>query len=173
MRISLVALDIKYLEDMYEYSCNPKMYEHFEFGPQKNVSDTKKYLESLMDRSNGVNAHWWFIQMKESSKVVGSFGVHDIDFYRRSCEISYAVSPDFWGKGVFNESLTLALDFLINKSDFYRIIATTSSDNNRSIGALKKVGFKEEGILRNFYLKDNGVRYNATALSLLSSEYIN
>ena len=171
--VELVELDVKYLLDMWEYSSNPEMYKHFEFSPQKNISDTKEYLEKLIKRSNGVNAHWWFIKVKESGKVVGSFGIHDIDFHRHSCEISYAVSPDFWGKGIFGESLKLVLDFLINKSDFYRITATTSSNNIRSINALKKAGFREEGTLRDFYLKDENVRYDATILALLSVDYSN
>ena len=36
----------------------------------------------------------------------------------------------------------------------------------------KKVGFKEEGVFRNFYFKDDDTRYNATPLALLASEYI-
>ena len=94
--VSLIKLDIKYLNDMWEYSTNPKMYEHLEFGPQKKLSDTKKYLDRLMKRSNGVDAYWWFIQINKTKKVVGSFGIHDVDFHRRACEISYAISPSFW-----------------------------------------------------------------------------
>ena len=169
--VSLIKLDIKYLNDMWEYSSNPKMYEHFEFGPQKKLSDTKTYLDRLMKRSNGVDAYWWFIQINKTKKVVGSFGIHDVDFHRRACEISYAISPSFWGKGVFMQSLKLALDSLINEFHFYRITAVTSSNNVRSINALKKVGFKEEGVFRNFYVMDNTTRYNATSLALLASEY--
>ena len=170
--ISLIKLDIKYLDDMWEYSSNPKMYEHFEFGPQKKILDTKAYLNKLIERSNGVDAYWWFIQIKKTGKVVGSFGVHDIDLNKYSCEISYAVSPDYWGDGIFIQSLKLVLHSLINNFDFYRITAVTSSANVRSINALKKVGFKEEGVFRHFYLNEDGVRYDATPLSLLASEYI-
>lgn len=170
--IGLIKLDIKYLNDMWEYSSNPRMYEHFEFGPQKKLSDTKAYLDRLIERSNGIDAYWWFIQIKKTGKVVGSFGVHDIDFHRRACEISYAVSPSFWGEGVFMQSLKLTLDSLINEFHFYRVTAVTSSNNVRSINALKKVGFREEGVFRDFYLKDDDTRYDATPLSLLASEYI-
>jgi RimJ/RimL family protein N-acetyltransferase len=69
------------------------------------------------------------------------------------------------------QSLKLGLDSLINEFHFYRITAVTSSNNVRSINALKKVGFKEEGVFRNFYFMDNTTRYNATPLALLASEY--
>ena len=170
--VNLIKLDIKYLNDMWEYSSDPNMYEHFEFGPQKTISDTKEYLNRLIKRSNGIDAYWWFIQINKTKKIVGSFGVHGIDFHKKACEISYALSPNFWGTGVFKQVLKLALKQLINEFHFYRITAVTSSNNIRSIEALKKTGFKKEGEFRDFYFKDNGTRFNATPLALLASEYI-
>ena len=125
-----------------------------------------------MERSNGVDAYWWFIEISKIKKVIGSFGIHEIDFHRKKCEISYALSPVFWGKGIFSESLHLVLGRLISDFNFHRITAVTSSNNLRSIKALKKLGFKEEGEFRDFYLNDDGVRYNATPLALLASEYM-
>ena len=170
--IRLIKLSLDYLDDMWEYSSDHRLYEHFEFGPQKKLLDTKKYLNRLIERSNGVDAYWWFIQIKETSKVVGSFGIHHIDFHRNACEISYAVSPKYWGKGIFIKSLTAVLKTLIYNFNFHRITAVTSSSNVRSINALKKVGFKEEGVFRNFYCGEGGIRFDATTLSLLDFEYI-
>ena len=53
--VSLIKLDIKYLNDMWEYSKDPKLYEHFEFGPQQKIADTKKYLNNLIKKSNEEN----------------------------------------------------------------------------------------------------------------------
>jgi len=170
-RVNLIALSMDYLDDMWEYSSDSRLYEHFEFGPQKSREETKKYLERLIQRAKQPDAHWWFIQFKEMSKVVGTIGVHDIDMHRQSCEISYGVSPQCWGKGVFISALRLALDVLILNLSFHRITATTSSDNARSINALRKLGFAEEGLLRDFYRDESGRRFNATILSLLSEEY--
>ena len=147
------------------------MYEHFEFGPQKSILETKEYLCNLIKRSNGIEAYWWFIQVAKTKKIVGSFGVHDVNLHKKSCEISYALSPNFWGKGVFMNVLKLALQRLIKEYHFHRITAVTSSKNIRSIEALKKIGFKIEGEYRDFYLKDDETRFNATSLALITSEY--
>ena len=170
-KINLIKLDSKYLNDMWEYSNDPKMYEHFEFRPPKSILDTKDYFNRLIERSNGVDAYWWFIQIKKSKRIVGSLGAHDIDIHKKSCEISYGLSPSFWGKGIFTQALNLVLGRLICEFNFYRITALTSSNNIRSIKSLKKLGFKEEGWLRDFYLKYDGNRYNATLLSLLAKEF--
>ena len=82
--VNLIKLDIKYLDDMWEYSSDPNMYEHFEFGPQKTITNLKRYLNRLIKRSNANDAYWWFIQINKTKKIVGSFGVHNIDFHKKS-----------------------------------------------------------------------------------------
>ena len=57
----------------------------------------------------------------------------------------------FLGKGIFMNALNLTLNRLINDFKFYRVTAVTSSNNVRSIGALKKIGFKKEGEYRDYY----------------------
>ena len=170
---NLIELNMDYLDDMFEYSNDDRLYEHFEFLPQKNYLNTKKYLQKLIERSNKDDAYWWFIESKESSKVIGTFGMHEIDPRKGACEISYAISPDYWGKGAFMEVLNMALQTLFNDLNFHRVTAITSSENYRSINALKKVGFEEEGVFRDFYFDSDGRRFNATTLALIGIDYIN
>ena len=59
----------------------------------------------------------------------------------------------------------------IHNFNFHRITAVTSSQNIRSINALKKVGFKEEGVFRDNMLYADGNRDDLTSLALLVHEY--
>ena len=168
-KIKLIDLDMKYLDDMHEYSSDSRMYEYFEFEAHKTKNETKLYLKRLMKRSGAEDAHWWFIQLKESSKVVGSFGVHDIDMNKNSCEISYAISPEYWGKNIFSEVMEMALDYLVKDLSFHRIIATTAKENLRSIRGVEKYKFKQEAILKDYYLNSDNKRYDAVLLSLVQT----
>jgi [ribosomal protein S5]-alanine N-acetyltransferase len=172
-KFNLIELNLKYLNDMFEYSSDDRLYEHFEFPPQKSYQNTKEYLENLIVRSNKDDANWWFVQSNESLKVIGSFGMHEIDLRKGCCEISYAISPNYWGSGAFMEVLNNSLRRLFYDFNFHRVTAVTASENYRSINALKKVGFKEEGLFQDFYLDYKGTRGNATSLALLSKDYIN
>lgn len=170
---NLIELSFDYLNDMFEYSSDERLYEHFEFQPQTDLNQTKEYLVNLIERSKKDDSHWWFIQSKSNQKVIGSFGLHEIDFRKGCCEISYAISPEYWGSGAFMEVLNNSLRRLFYDFNFHRITAVTASLNFRSINALKKVGFKEEGLFQDFYLDYKGNRGNATSLALLSKDYIN
>tara|TARA_B110000008_G_scaffold276086_1_gene314752 strand:+ start:238 stop:801 length:564 start_codon:yes stop_codon:yes gene_type:complete len=170
-KFNLVELNLDYLNDMFEYSSDDRLYEHFEFPPQKNYQKTKDYLEDLIKRSNRNDAYWWFIQTKQNSKVIGSFGLHEIDQRKGCCEISYALSPKYWGSGAFREILNLVLKTLFNDFNFHRVSAVTMTKNYRSINSLKNVGFQEEGVFRDFYLDSEGIRFDATSLALIASDY--
>jgi len=166
--ISLIHLDEKYLHDMWEYSKNEKLYEHFEYECHKNIKETSRYLKKLIHDSDGINCHVYFIKLKEINKVIGSINIHKIDRKRESCHIGYAISPDFWGKGIFASALDLCLDELVKYHKMYRITALTSQENIRSIKSLQKKGFITEGTLKNFYKDSNGRRFNALLLTLIN-----
>ena len=170
-RIKLINLDKSGLDDMYEYSKNPLLYRYFEFPPQKTKKETEEYLEKLIKRNSADNAHYWFIRLLENDKIIGSFGVHDIDWRKKDAEVSYGISPDYWGKGYFKETLRTVLKYLFKEHDFHRVIATTRFDNLSSIRGLESVGFQHEGRLREYYFSHNGKRYDAVVLGILRREF--
>ena len=170
-RIQLVDLDEAYLKDMFEYSVDKRFYEHLEFELHQTLAETREYFNKLLQRSSQENAHYWFIRLKDDNKVIGSFGVHDIDWRKKTGEISYGLSAHYWKKGYFNEVLRVVLDYLFFTLDFHRVSAVTSSRNESSIKALLKAGFVKEGELRDYYFSYKGERYSAVILGLLKKEY--
>jgi ribosomal-protein-alanine N-acetyltransferase len=172
IKLSKICLNNKTLDEMTEYSILPEFYEHMEFYPFKNKKETELYLNKLINRSSADNCHYWFI-LDNTDKVIGTFGVFDIDTRKGSAEIGYGLSPKYWGQGLFKESLSLVLDYLFYEKKFSRICAKTQTSNQASIHGLLKLGFKEEGVLRNFYLSEKTSEYyDATILSILKNEYI-
>jgi ribosomal-protein-alanine N-acetyltransferase len=156
---------------MHEYSTNPEFYKFFEYEPFKTIEETNEYLEKLIKRSSLETGHYWFIRLKRLNKVIGTFGLADIDYRKGSTEIGYGLSPDYWGQGLFKEVLITVLEYLFVDLQFHRVWAKTQSNNIPSVRALEKVGFTKEGTMRDFYLSIKGKRYNATLLSILRNEF--
>jgi len=160
------------LADMHEYSTKHEFYEYLEFEPFKSIQETSDYLAKLIERSDSENGHYWFINNKLGEKIIGTFGLLNIDTRKSITEIGYGISPDYWGKGYFKEALTMVLSFLFEELKFYKVWAKTQSNNISSIKALEKSGFTNEGIIRDFYLSNKGERYDAAFLSILKEEYL-
>ena len=171
-RLDLVKISKEGLDDMHEYSIRREFYEYLEFEPFKNIEETNEYLEKLIERSNSDRGHYWFIRLNRERKVIGTIGLLDIDVRKGSAEIGYGLSPDYWGQGLFKEVLITVLEYLFVDLQFHRVWAKTQSNNIPSIKALERCGFKNEGVMRDWYLSSKGIRYDATILSILKSEYL-
>lgn len=170
-RIDLIKINMNHLEDIHEYSIKPELYEHFEYEPFKTIQETKSFLENLINFSNLGIRNTWFIKLKKENKIIGTFDVRNINQNRLSVEIGYAISPDYWRRGFFSESLILVLKYMFTELNFYRIEAICNKNNVASIEGLKKNGFKEEGLLRGYYrMKDNN-RQDGILLSIIKEEF--
>ena len=167
-RLSLEPVSLSGLSDFHEYSVCKELYEHFEFSVFKDISESQKYLNTLINRSNFDSEQFWFIKESSSGKVIGSFGVHTLDVDRRSVEIGYGLSPYYWGNGYFKEALNRMLDYIFLDLNLHRIVAKTSKLNHASIIGLEKSGFKKEGLMKDFYKKKDGAWFDAVLLAKIN-----
>lgn len=68
-----------------------------------------------------------------------------------------------WGKGYGLEAWSLLIEYAFNRLGLRKIIAGAFADHGASVKVLKKLGFKEEGRLREQALVDgeyrDGIRF--------------
>ena len=172
-RLDLVSLDEAGLDDMFEYSKMPEFYRFMaELDVQKTLEDTQQYLKKLIKRSDSAEGHYWFIRHRSDNKIIGTCGLLNFDRNRNSIEIGYGLSPHYWGHGYFQEVLAITLNFCFSKLNLHRVWAKTQADNAPSISALCRTGFKQEGIMRDYYRSSHdGKYYDAALLGMLSSDF--
>ena len=171
-RIDLIEINMEGLMDMYEYSKNPSFYKHMEYKPHQSLEETRQYLKKLIRRSCSDSGHYWFIFLKVEEKIIGTFGLLNVDRRKGNAELGYGISPDYWGQGYFHETLIMVLKYLFLQLGFHRVSAITQADNIASIKALEKVGFRKEGIMRDYSLSfKDGKRYDAEMLAILRDEF--
>ena len=97
-----------------------------------------------------VNGHGfrWGLVRKEDDRFVGSCGFGAWDKEARSAEIGYELGRQYWRQGIMTEALTVILSFGFEQMRLQRVVAEVMLDNVASIRLLEKLGFKDEGILR-------------------------
>jgi len=140
-RISLEPISIAGLSDFHEYSVYPELYKYLEFSPFQSLKESETYLQKLVEKSEMPFAQYWFTKLNKNGKIIRSFGMHSLDVYRKSVEIGYGISPNYRGKGYFNEVLKIAMEYIFNDLNFRRILARTAVLNNASINGLAKLDF--------------------------------
>ena len=85
---------------------------------------------------------------RESDKVIGAVGVHNLSVVNRSAEIGYWLAKKFWGKGYVVEAVNMVVAYLFTERKLVRVYAKVFHPNTRSARVLEKAGFTSEGRLR-------------------------
>lgn len=163
------------LDEMHKYSVKEEFYEFFEFDAFKSKADTEQYLKKLMNRTKAIidgdiQAMYWFVRRKADNTLIGTATLVNINKSRESAEIGYGIDPSFWGKGYILPLQNALIKYTFETLEFNRLHGITMVDNYRTLSSIYAVGFKKEGIIRDYYLKDkrfvDGLTY-----SMLKREY--
>jgi RimJ/RimL family protein N-acetyltransferase len=77
---------------------------------------------------------------------------------------------EYRGRALGVEATTLFLDVLFRRRRLHRVEARVADDNYKCLSAIRKYGFREEGFLRDRFMRDGGFR-GVYVFSLLAREF--
>ena len=158
------------LEFIYRHFSDPAVTRYMLDEEPLSDIDQAQELIDFYTPGAGKNYNRWGIVLKADGSLIGTCGYHK--WNRRSCraEIGYDLSPASWGQGYMTEAARAVLHHGFGSMDLNRVEALVYPGNLASIRLLTRLGFRQEGVLRDyFYL---GGRYHDHALfSLLRREW--
>jgi len=104
-------------------------------------------------------------------KVAGVVGFHRIDWLNRSTSIGYWLGEQYQGKGLITKSCSKVLDYSFGRMGLNRIEIRCATENLKSRAIPKRLGFKEEGLIREAeWLYDHFVDH--VVYGMLESEWL-
>jgi RimJ/RimL family protein N-acetyltransferase len=118
-------------------------------------------------RSAGA-AVWYAVFVRGFDTPAGMFQVRAIEPGFAVGEWGFLLATSYWGTGVFEECAALVLEFAFGTLGVRRLEARVAVRNGRAIGALRKLGAVQEGLLPNGLLR-NG-EYLDQALYTISDD---
>lgn len=148
MELKLIEFNEKYLEDLYEYSSKKEFHQFMQYAPDKNIEDTRKYW---VKKINEDNSKVYLVKNISEEKVIGSVVVSKIDLTNLSCNIGYALNPEYWGRGYLKIILIEAEIKVSTSFGLERIEAVTMKENTPSRKGLLSAGYVEVGIIPEYY----------------------
>lgn len=122
-------------------------------------------LRSLWDNDAGIR---WGVERE--GRLIGTCGFHNLNKSCRRGELGYELDYEFWGRGYMAVALRPALDYGFKNMKFERIESFINVDNERSAGLMIKLGFQQEGILRDYARTPQGL-IDQLCFSLLRREW--
>lgn len=113
----------------------------------------------------------WIIERSADLEPLGWMTLSIRTWEHQIGEIGYSISEAYHGQGYGYEALQLMLRKAFYEAHLYRIEAKCSVENPASYKLLEKVGFRKEGVLREYFnIREN--RVDHFIYSVLRSEYI-
>ncbi len=130
-----------------------------------------EYEKELRGEDTGRRA--FIIEEKSTGRSVGFASIRIQKFQRRmtSADIGLALGEKrAWKKGFGTETTRLLLDEMFHQLNLHRAEWWTYAENNASLKLAEKMGFKEDGRLREAVFFDNKF-HDIVVLGMLKDEY--
>jgi RimJ/RimL family protein N-acetyltransferase len=110
------------------------------------------------------------VTLAESDTAIGIFQVRSTEPGFRTAEWGFALGSEFWGTGVFQEGARLVMDFTFGTIGVHRLEARAAIRNVRGNAALRKIGARQEGVLRKSFLR-NGEYLDQALWTVLDEDW--
>jgi ribosomal-protein-alanine N-acetyltransferase len=136
---------------------------------EKLLEEKEKYKKGL----STYNKKFFYHQLidKKTSAIIGWCGFHTWYTDHNQAEIGYGLfDNNYKSKGIMSEAIVSIVNYGFHNMNLERIEAFVSPNNMPSIKLLKRIKFKEEGLLKHHYF-DNNKMDDSIVFALLRFEY--
>ena len=115
--------------------------------------DKNKYLQNSLDfikesKKNYTKKISIDLGIYYKEKLSGVISLHRFDWQNRSCSIGYWIGESYQRKGLVTKSCKALRDYAFKDIELNRIDIRCAPSNQRSRAVPERLGFKEEGVLR-------------------------
>lgn len=169
-RLILKPYSKNYVEGMfYGWMSDERVAKCTSWYKHTNINATHAYVDYIMgqDKNKSYN---WVIEFNE--KIIGTINVCYLDESLEILGIAYALSHDYWGKGITSDAVKAVAHYLFDKVNCRKIIAGCDSENIGSRKVLEKVGMKQEACLRLQIKRKDGSFGDDLQFGLFKDEFI-
>jgi len=135
----------------------------------RSVVEEREWLERTM-RNDDPGSFSLAIDSAEG-EYLGGIGLMHIDRRNRSAEVGIVIArPDDWGQGLGTEAMMLILRHAFEEMNLHRVQLRVYDFNERGMKSYAKIGFVEEGRLREALIR-HGKRHDVLIMGILAEEF--
>lgn len=135
--------------------------------------DVDAYIETALHGQSMGLALPYAVLERQSGKIIGTTRYCNADPVNRRVEIGFTFyAQRFHGTCINTECKYLLLKHAFTQLDAIAVELRTHWHNKRSQAAISKLGAKQDGVLRNHRIDDNGIIRDTVVYSILRDEWL-
>ena len=141
----------------------------FSWGPYTRLDEPQAYIERLAgERERGERLDLLVVHREHGP--AGITGLSEFSARDRRCVVGTWFGRRFWGTGANRESKAMVAHLAFVVLGLHRVGSYSNPDNVRSTRALLGVGFRHEGVLRDWH-RHGGRHHDVNVFGLLRGEW--
>ena len=154
------------LDDFYDYAKVPGVGERAGWRHHRSKQESLEVLNHFIESSEV-----FAIVLKETSKLIGSIGLHPRDKNPKILDLGYVLSKDYWGKGLMSEAVLNILDYAFNVLNLEALTCGHFKENKASQRIIRKAGFRflKEG---KYYSKNMNQEFDHLTYTLTKERFM-
>jgi N-acetyltransferase len=135
---------------LLELASDPAVTRFFSWGPYNELSEPEAYIASLRrKRERGEQLD--FLVVHPDDGPIGVTGLSELARRDRRATVGSWFGHRWWGSGANLESKAMIATLAFGHLGMDRLTAWANTRNGRSQVALERVGFRREGVLRDWH----------------------
>ncbi|WP_254552139.1 GNAT family N-acetyltransferase [Kitasatospora sp. MMS16-BH015] len=157
---------------VHSWASLPEVCRHQAWGPNSEAQSREFVRRAVEARAADPQVRYPYLVRlgEQAGDPVGMAEVHVRSRAHRQGEITYALHPRAWGRGVGTATARALLTVAFGELGLHRVQATCDPRNLGSARVLAKAGLREEGLLRHTALLRDGWR-DSLVFGLLAEEF--
>lgn len=165
----LTGVQRESIEQLRTWRNNPELRKYFRTHREITKVMQDDWYENRVH--NNPNQYDFEIHDSDTKKLIGHTGLYYIDWQARKAEFAiYVGDMSMRGKGIGSDALRTLIKYGFEELNLNKIWCEVYS-NNKAIDIYRKIGFIDEGVLRQNVFK-NGKYLDGYVMSLLREEWI-
>jgi len=135
-------------EAVFAYASDPEVTRYVSWETHLSIEDSRTFLDLVTRKYESGGEPEWGIVYKGDHRFVGTCGIVSWEPHHARAEVGYALSRDYWGRGLMAEAVGAMISFGFREMNLNRIEARCIAENTASARVMEKAGMLYEGTLR-------------------------
>jgi RimJ/RimL family protein N-acetyltransferase len=167
-RVKLRLIEQADLAKRAEWINDPVVQNSLHYDYPTSIARTLKWFDKIVLDSNRID---FSIFTSESGEYIGFCGFLNIDRVVKKAELHMVIgNRQYWGSGYGTEAYALLTNYGFLELGLNRIYGFQNVDNSAALAAVKKIGWIQEGTLRQDTYA-HGKIYDRNVVSILREEW--
>jgi [ribosomal protein S5]-alanine N-acetyltransferase len=129
---------------------DPTVTRYYGMDPYKTVDQAAQRVSAIRQNYLKRRGIRWAITRQGDDTLIGTVGLMNWKPKFFSAAVGYELAPAYWGQGMMTEALTAVLRYSFTLMALNRVEAYVAPQNIPSITLLQKLGFANEGLMREY-----------------------